>query len=432
MAYTRRNTTDGVTVMNKDLYDNLQDGIEQFGITPQMFGAVGDGVHDDTEAFQQMLSSNRNCYIPNGVYRITQPLVINKSIMVFGEHCSNTILMFELRPNQYCLSLNCNYGTLSNFKIIPKNYDWESSKKVGSCDFNGISVEGKQYTRLKNLTIAGFLLGLNLGDYSYDTEYDELLITNCATGVFARSESNAVHFTKCKIKYCGIGVDKQSGNSFVILNCDIERNDLGISMQNTGDITVIGTYFELNKKASIETKWGLSSIDQLFISGCNFFEDSDCETVFDLHAKQESKIIVENCNFRSLSNLASGSITVVKRKNSNAKFVPYFLNNLYSNAYTLDKSIIIDESPKAIYKEGFTRTLELDVKAGFNSFSFTPPNTPTGYKLSGSEFIRTDTGAFTVLFYVCTQHSYLVCSSEKAISVKGYIKYKFVKSDYIE
>ena len=31
MAYTRRNTTDGVTVMNKDLYDNLQDGIEERG-----------------------------------------------------------------------------------------------------------------------------------------------------------------------------------------------------------------------------------------------------------------------------------------------------------------------------------------------------------------------------------------------------------------
>lgn len=29
MAYTRRNTTDGVTVMNKDLYGNLQDGIEE-------------------------------------------------------------------------------------------------------------------------------------------------------------------------------------------------------------------------------------------------------------------------------------------------------------------------------------------------------------------------------------------------------------------
>lgn len=29
MAYTRRTVTDGVTVMNKDLYDNLQDGIDE-------------------------------------------------------------------------------------------------------------------------------------------------------------------------------------------------------------------------------------------------------------------------------------------------------------------------------------------------------------------------------------------------------------------
>ena len=29
MAYSRRKVTDGVTVMNKDLYDNVQDGIDE-------------------------------------------------------------------------------------------------------------------------------------------------------------------------------------------------------------------------------------------------------------------------------------------------------------------------------------------------------------------------------------------------------------------
>lgn len=29
MAYSRREVTDGVTVMNKELYDNLQDGIDE-------------------------------------------------------------------------------------------------------------------------------------------------------------------------------------------------------------------------------------------------------------------------------------------------------------------------------------------------------------------------------------------------------------------
>lgn len=29
MAYVRREVTDGVTIMNKDLYDNVQDGIDE-------------------------------------------------------------------------------------------------------------------------------------------------------------------------------------------------------------------------------------------------------------------------------------------------------------------------------------------------------------------------------------------------------------------
>ena len=33
MAYTRRQTQDGVTVMNKDLYDNLQDGIDDLRVS---------------------------------------------------------------------------------------------------------------------------------------------------------------------------------------------------------------------------------------------------------------------------------------------------------------------------------------------------------------------------------------------------------------
>lgn len=80
MAYTRRNTTDGVTIMNKDLYDNLQDGIEQFGITPQMFGAKGDGITDDTEAIQSAIDSLPNggvLYFPLGKYIVSEELLVS-------------------------------------------------------------------------------------------------------------------------------------------------------------------------------------------------------------------------------------------------------------------------------------------------------------------------------------------------------------------
>ena len=87
MSYKRVDTQDGVTVMNKDLYDNLQDGIEQFGVTPEMFGAVGDGVHDDTEAFQDAirhLSKGGILYLPTSKYLVSQPIEIPEGILVQG------------------------------------------------------------------------------------------------------------------------------------------------------------------------------------------------------------------------------------------------------------------------------------------------------------------------------------------------------------
>src|SRR3990170_3141800 len=51
------------------------------GTTPQEFGAVGDGVADDTDAIQQAIDAQQNrankiVYFPPGTYRITRTLVV--------------------------------------------------------------------------------------------------------------------------------------------------------------------------------------------------------------------------------------------------------------------------------------------------------------------------------------------------------------------
>lgn len=45
-------------------------------VTPQMYGAAGDGNTDDTEAIQSAIDSGKPVYLPQGEYRITGPLVI--------------------------------------------------------------------------------------------------------------------------------------------------------------------------------------------------------------------------------------------------------------------------------------------------------------------------------------------------------------------
>ena len=96
MAYTRRNTTDGVTIMNKDLYDNLQDGIEERGITPEMFGAKGDGVTDDSDALNEAFNvSDKVILGPGKIYRIKNGLrVYRENFYLIGNN--STILVDSL------------------------------------------------------------------------------------------------------------------------------------------------------------------------------------------------------------------------------------------------------------------------------------------------------------------------------------------------
>ena len=45
-------------------------------LTPQDFGAVGNGVADDTAALQAMFAENKPWYIPDGTYLINDTLTI--------------------------------------------------------------------------------------------------------------------------------------------------------------------------------------------------------------------------------------------------------------------------------------------------------------------------------------------------------------------
>lgn len=59
-------------------------------VTPEMYGAVGDGVTDDTQAFIDMLSDNKNfIYIHGGTYVISSSLAINDNTYIL---CKGKIL----------------------------------------------------------------------------------------------------------------------------------------------------------------------------------------------------------------------------------------------------------------------------------------------------------------------------------------------------
>lgn len=64
--------------------NNLQEDIANLSVTPQMYGAVGDGAADDTQAIQSALSSGKNVFFPVGTYKVTSSLVVPYGILLNG------------------------------------------------------------------------------------------------------------------------------------------------------------------------------------------------------------------------------------------------------------------------------------------------------------------------------------------------------------
>ena len=54
-------------------------------VTPQMFGALGDGVNDDTNAIQQAIDTRKLVYFPQGIYRTTAALTMRVGTHLMGK-----------------------------------------------------------------------------------------------------------------------------------------------------------------------------------------------------------------------------------------------------------------------------------------------------------------------------------------------------------
>lgn len=58
-------------------------------INVKSFGAIGDGINDDTKAIQNAINSGNNIYFPNGTYFITESLRYNKdNLKLFGHNAT--------------------------------------------------------------------------------------------------------------------------------------------------------------------------------------------------------------------------------------------------------------------------------------------------------------------------------------------------------
>lgn len=147
--------------------NEIMSGSEKLYVTPQMFGAKGDGVTDDTAAFQSAINTRKTVYVPlkNGqVYVITDTLVISKfEQVIYGDvinpnwgfgvnilfNASNKILFDFKSGMNGCANLSV-YSNGSGNVAIRFKKDTDTTNIDGSvinCSFRNFDIPIDYYGR---------------------------------------------------------------------------------------------------------------------------------------------------------------------------------------------------------------------------------------------------------------------------------------------
>lgn len=213
-------------------------------VTPQMYGAIGDGLADDTAAFEAMQQSGKNIYVPYGKY-VLNNFTFSASVewrfqpsnggQWFADGCAevhtNTGLVIENSPK------------IHNLKVVYNGVESDIAKRPIGIKMSSFWAE------IHGLHISHFNIGMAFGaeagrSSAYTRIYDANIWYCYFAGVSLNSvdeaQANFISFYDCNIGSSGVDVHNKeaepnisrgygfhiaSCNGVVINNCDVSSNE---------------------------------------------------------------------------------------------------------------------------------------------------------------------------------------------------------------
>lgn len=179
------------------------------------FGAIGNGIANDTLAFQDAInaSANRQIYIPSGTYIVTS--VAGASNMEFlGENQESTVIK---RKNNDTTSLPMfNFNNKQKIKFSNLTFDGnKASQAVAKAIFN---FDACETVTIDSCTIKGAFgnNGVNLTNGTGESNEEEIRITN---STIKDCDSDAIYVSKTSFVVVNDNLLKDNGSSgFVAIN----------------------------------------------------------------------------------------------------------------------------------------------------------------------------------------------------------------------
>jgi hypothetical protein len=215
------------------------------------FGAVGDGVTDDTAAIQAAidyaLTTGGICYIPAGVFAIASTIKIGSGINLYGQagHLSSTSVLRYTGTGDAINSKNNAvrqlHGTIQNLCI-----EATSTSNTGI----GLNLETFGFLRVNDVTVRGFASG---GGF--------------ATGVKISSASGLLGIDSCiyrnvQVLYCGNGFDITGVSGSQVADCILDTCGVNFMQNPNGTANASAVAFKLT-----------TFTDRVILSNCYYKQD---------------------------------------------------------------------------------------------------------------------------------------------------------------
>lgn len=218
-------------------------------VTPQMFGAIGDGIHDDTDAFQRAINSGRKVVVPttSAFYAISAPLVVDReSVIIEGESRENVYgdtpkSLIKATKSFYqmlYLKANASYLKLSNLCI-------DCDNKVNA----GVFHSGDEFIHdlyfecasVKNAVDYGFYIG-----GIYKSTFVNLRTLNGRYGYVIAGNKENVSGTSCVLINCysdyasekGFAIDYMAYCS--LISCAVDHTEIAYAFSGCKGMSVSG------------------------------------------------------------------------------------------------------------------------------------------------------------------------------------------------
>lgn len=243
-------------------------------ITPQMFGAKGDGINDDYQAIYDAIyyanANNKTVYIPNATYRLshaldlsTIPFVLHGddyryTIKIIGENMRSTKLLFDsgVTSGIYCNGKkDSNYRRIivSNIQIASADYPNKNYRS-----FDAFHIMNCPDSIIDNIWIIGGNHGLYIDINCWDTSLEYITARYCDYGIvfngYNETEDAAGYCDNVSGKYLYFGNSRAIGlyvrgvtnGLFENLDYEISNGTAcdGIVIESSNNINIKGYYVE--------------------------------------------------------------------------------------------------------------------------------------------------------------------------------------------